>query len=62
MTEKTLYQAFDLQRFAPNARLRRVIEASHARMSARELSDEELEYVSAAGAPEPPKKPEVPHI
>ena len=56
MTEKLLYQAFDLQRFAPNARLRSVIDASHARTAARELSDDELEFVSAAGTPtaEPP--------
>ena len=58
MTEKLLYQAFDLQRFAGSPRLQAVIDASHARTAARELSDEELELVSAAGAPEPPKKPE----
>ena len=42
MTEKQLYQAFDLQRFAPSARLQAVIDASHKRTSARELSDDEL--------------------
>ena len=62
MTEKGLYQAFDLQRFAPNARLQAVIDKTHARVAARELSDDELDFVAAAGAPEigpkPPKKPE----
>ena len=61
MTEKQLYQAFDLQRFAPSARLQAVIDASHKRTSAQELSDDELDCVAAAGTPEPPKKPEEPH-
>lgn len=47
-TEKRLYQAFDLQRFSPNARLQAVIDASHRR-TARELSDDELDCVAAAG-------------
>ena len=46
MTESKLYQAFDLQRFAPNEHLQNVIDASHARMSARELDDDELELVA----------------
>ena len=46
MTEKMLNQAFDLQRFTPNERLQSVIDDSHARMSARELSDAELEFVA----------------
>ena len=57
MTEKLLYQAFDLQRFAPNARLQAVIDKTHER--ARELSDDELDLV-AAGVKEPEKKPEEP--
>lgn len=60
MTEKKLYQAFDLHRFEPSARLQAVIDDSHARMEARELSDEMLDYVAAAGTPEPPKDPELP--
>ena len=60
MTENLLYQAFDLQRFAGSPRLQAVIDASHARTAARELSDEELEYVSAAGTPEPPNIPKPP--
>ncbi len=57
MTEKLLYQAFDLQRFAPNARLQAVIAGTHARAAARELTDDELDLV-AAGVREPEKKPE----
>ncbi len=60
MTEKRLYQAFDLQRFVPNARLQAVIDASHRRTAARELSDDELDFVAAAGTPEDAKRPEEP--
>ncbi len=60
MTEKTLFRAFDFQRFAGNARLQAVIDAAHARVSARELTDEELDSVAAAGVPEKEKKPEDP--
>lgn len=56
MTEQKLFQAFDLQRFAPNTRLQGVIDASHARMSARELADDELELV--AGGRQLPQQPE----
>ena len=59
MTEKQLYQAFDLQRFAPGARLQAVIDASHARTAARELRDDELDYV-AGGKNEPLQNPEAP--
>jgi len=57
MTESKLINAFELQRFAPNARLQGVINAVHARVAARELTDDELDFVAAAGAPEPQKKP-----
>ncbi len=57
MTEKQLYQVFDLQRFEPNERLGAVIKKSHARMASRELSDAEMEYVSAAGITEQPLPP-----
>ncbi len=60
MTEKQLYQAFDLQRFASSGRLQAVIDASHARTAARELSDDELDLVAAAGAPETGKRPKEP--
>ena len=60
MEEGKLYRAFALQRFAPNPRLQKVIDAAHARMAARELTDDELDFVAAAGAPKPAKKPEEP--
>lgn len=59
MTEKKLRQAFALQRFAPNARLQAVIDASHARLAARELLDDELERV-AGGLQQPGQEPEEP--
>lgn len=60
MTEKQLFRAFDLQRFAGNARLQAVIDAVHARCQPQALSDEELDEVAAAGVTEPRKKPEEP--
>ena len=57
MTERLLYQAFELQRFAPNPRLQSVIDKVHAHAAARELNDDELDLVAAAGAQEPTKKP-----
>ena len=56
MTEKLLYQAFDLQRFEKNARLQSVIDKAHKRIEGRELSEDELDLVAAAGIPQPPKK------
>ena len=58
MKETQLYQIFDLQRFAVNPRLQKVIDSVHQRAQSRELSDEELDMVAAAGVPEPLKKPE----
>ena len=58
MTEKLLYRVFDLQRFAENRRLQNVIDRSHKRCAERELSDDELNTVAAAGVPDIPKKPE----
>ncbi len=49
MDEKLLFQAFDLQRFAPNGNLQKLIDETHARLDARELSDDELDMVAAAG-------------
>ena len=60
MIEKRLFRAFDLQRFAGNARLQAVIDAVHARCQPQALSDEQLDLVAAAGQPEEPKKPEEP--
>lgn len=59
MNESQLYQIFDLQRFAGNPRLQKVIDSAHCGVENRELSDEELDMVSAAGAPDPPKKPDL---
>ena len=56
MTEKLLYQVFDLQRFAENRRLQKTIDRVHRQCAERELSDDELDMVSAAGAPQPPVK------
>ena len=58
--ESKLSQTCDLHRFAPNPRLQRVIDRTHARMAARELSDEELDFVSAAGPIDEAKPPEEP--
>ena len=52
MTKATLRSLFDFQRFEENARLRKVIDATHSRVEARELTDDELDRVAAAGAPE----------
>ena len=60
MTEKQLFRAFDLQRFAGNARLQSVIEAVHARCQPQALNDDELDAVAAAGITEMQKKPEEP--
>ena len=57
MTEKTLFQAFDFQRFEGSKRLQAVIDASHRRTSERELSDDELDLVAAAGVVTVSKKP-----
>ena len=60
MKEAQLFQAFDLQRFAENPRLQKVIDSAHRRSEIRELSDDELDNVAAAGIVIPPKKPEGP--
>ena len=57
MTEKLLTTAFDLQRFDGNKRLQAVIDRAHKRIEERELSDDELDLVAAAGTPHPPRKP-----
>ncbi len=49
--EKKLAALFDFQKFAGNQDLRQVIDAVHTRLSRRELSTGELEYVNAAGDP-----------
>lgn len=54
MTNK-LRSLFDYQRFAENERLAALISETESRYS-HALSDDELEYVSAAGETELPKK------
>ena len=58
MKETTLRQAFELQQFAPDQRLQAVIDEAHARVAARQLSDEELELVAGGVTPEQVKRPE----
>ena len=60
MSEKLLYQVFDLQRFAENRRLQNVIDRVHSKCAERELSDDELDMVAAAGVFEKPKIPKRP--
>ena len=57
MTEKRLFRAFDFQRFEKNARLQKVIDAAHRRIEERELTDDERDWVAAAGSPESAEKP-----
>ena len=51
MTEQTLKNLFDFQRFSRNSSLEKIIQDTQSRMPSA-LSDDELAYVSAAGAPE----------
>ncbi len=49
--EKKLSLLFDYQKFEQNPELQRVIDAVHARLSKRGLSDDEADLVAAAGQP-----------
>ena len=49
MTNAQLSRLFDFQRFAGNARLQKIIDDTHRRVEARELTDDELDQVAAAG-------------
>ena len=49
--EKKISLLFDFQKFEKNADLQAVIDAVHARYSARKLTDDEAEWVAAAGTP-----------
>ena len=51
MTEKELFRAFDYQRFVNNTRLQALIDTVHRHQAVQELTDEELDFVAAAGAP-----------
>lgn len=50
--EKDLGLLFDYQKFENNTELQAVIDAVHRRRSVRMLSDDEAEFVAAAGTPE----------
>ena len=50
--EKRISMLFDFQKFEKNADLQAVIDAVHARYTARKLTDDEAELVAAAGTPE----------
>ena len=43
MTKAQLSRLFDFQRFEGNARLQKIIDGTHRRVEARELTDDELE-------------------
>ena len=60
MTTAKLSMLFDYQRFEKNARLQKVIDEAHRRIEARELTDDELDQVAAAGIlnAQTPKKSE----
>ncbi len=49
--EKLLCDLFDLQRFEGDPALQRVIDETEAGLSGDELSDDQLDMVSAAGDP-----------
>ena len=49
--EGKLKALFDYQKFEGNPALQQVIDSVHASLSARELSLDEMEWVSAAGVP-----------
>ena len=50
--ERTLKTLFDYQKFEQNSKLQQVIDYVHARYTVRELTTDEMEWVSAAGIPE----------
>ena len=60
MTTAKLSMLFDYQRFEKNVRLQKVIDEAHRRIEARELTDDELDQVAAAGVlnAQTPKKSE----
>lgn len=54
--ENRLKKLFDFQRFEGNASLQSVIDDVHARYARKELSLEDMEWVSAAGYSNDPEK------
>ena len=54
-----LSSLLDFQKFENNAKLQAVIDSVHARYSAARLSDDDAEWVAAAGMPQTaPEKPD----
>ena len=51
MTEKTIKNLFDFQRFVINSNLDKIIQDTQSRMPSA-FSEDELSFVNAAGAPE----------
>ena len=49
--ERALKTLFDFQKFEGNSDLQQVINSVHSRYAVKELSLDEMEWVSAAGTP-----------
>ena len=56
MTTSHLSKLFDYQRFEKNERLQKLISKTHAGMEEKELTDDELDMIAAAGAAETRKQ------
>ena len=54
--ERKLKALFDFQKFEGNPALQSVIDSVHSRYAIRELSMDDMEWVSAAGTPVSPRK------
>lgn len=50
--ERKLSKLFDYQKFEGNASLQSVIDSVHRRYAIKELDDDDLFYVAAAGVPD----------
>ena len=55
MTKAKLKRLFDYQHFEENSRLQKVIDDTHRRLDALELTDDDLNLVAAAGVKDEPK-------
>lgn len=55
LTKAKLKSLFDYQHFEENSRLRKVIDDTHRRLEALELTDDDLDLVAAAGVQDEPK-------
>ena len=55
MTKEKLKSLFDFQHFEGNSKLQKVIDVTHRRLEALELTDDELDLVAAAGVQDEPK-------